>query len=145
RLEPFRGVHQAGITTPAQNHTYVAAFDLIARERDDLVGMLRAWTLAAERMSRGELAVPVGVEAPPGAIDNGETQGVSSSGLTLTFVFGTVFFSKDGEARYALLPRRPPALIDLPHFNGDELAEERPGGDLSVQACADEPQIAFNA
>ena len=36
-------------------------------------------------------------------------------------------------------------LADLPHFAGDELAPERTGGDLSIQACADDAQIAFRA
>ena len=40
---------------------------------------------------------------------------------------------------------RPEALIDLPRFNGDQLVAERTGGDLSVQACADDPQVAFHA
>jgi deferrochelatase/peroxidase EfeB len=35
--------------------------------------------------------------------------------------------------------------VDLPKFAGDQLAESRTGGDLSVQACADDPQIAFHA
>ena len=33
----------------------------------------------------------------------------------------------------------------MPEFNGDQLEEARSGGDLSVQACADDPQVAFHA
>ena len=40
---------------------------------------------------------------------------------------------------------RPEALVDLPRFNGDQLVPERTGGDLSIQACADDPQVAFHA
>jgi deferrochelatase/peroxidase EfeB len=143
RSEPFRGVHQAGITTPAQNHTYVAVFDLFTRRRDDLVRMLRAWTFAAERMGHGDSAASLGLDAAVGAVDSGEA--LSPSRLTVTFGFGAGLFVKDAEDRYGLLSKRPSALIDLPSFNGDELAEERTGGDLSVQACADEPQLAFFA
>ena len=39
--------------------------------------------------------------------------------------------------------RRP--WSDLPRFNGDQLVPERSGGDLSVQACADDPLVAFHA
>ena len=39
----------------------------------------------------------------------------------------------------------PPALVDLPRFNGDQLLATRTGGDLSIQACADDPQVAFHA
>ncbi len=37
------------------------------------------------------------------------------------------------------------ALVDLPRFPGDQLVDARTGGDLSVQACADDPLIAFHA
>ena len=40
---------------------------------------------------------------------------------------------------------RPEAFVDLPQFPGDQLAPARTGGDLSVQACADDPQVAFHA
>ena len=36
-------------------------------------------------------------------------------------------------------------MIDLPRFNGDQLVETQSGGDLSIQACADDPQVAFHA
>ena len=40
---------------------------------------------------------------------------------------------------------RPAPLRDLPALPGDELDRERSGGDLCVQACADDPQVAFHA
>jgi len=52
---------------------------------------------------------------------------------------------KDGKDRYGLAAHRPQALVDLPSFYGDELIETRTGGDLSVQACAEQPQVAFHA
>jgi deferrochelatase/peroxidase EfeB len=33
----------------------------------------------------------------------------------------------------------------MPSFTGDQMAAEHTGGDLSVQACADDPQVAFHA
>jgi deferrochelatase/peroxidase EfeB len=36
-------------------------------------------------------------------------------------------------------------LVELPKFRGDQLEAARSGGDLCVQACADDPQIAFHA
>ena len=39
----------------------------------------------------------------------------------------------------------PEALVDMPKFTGDQLVDARTGGDLSVQACADDPQVAFHA
>ena len=50
----FFGEHQAGITTPVQEHLHFAAFDLMARaDRDDLVTLLQDWTYAAARMTQG--------------------------------------------------------------------------------------------
>ena len=52
--EPFWGAHQGGIITPAQNHTYFAAFDLVTDKRDDVIKLLQKWTAAsAARMAQG--------------------------------------------------------------------------------------------
>ena len=134
-IEPFWGTHQAGITTPPQIHTYAAAFDLVAPTRDETIAMLRAWTAASARLAEGMAAAP----------DSGETMRLSPARLTLTFGFGAGVFVKDGKDRYGLATQRPPGLVDLPAFAGDDLIEARTGGDLSVQACADDPQIAFHA
>ena len=51
---PFFGAHQAGITTPVQDHLHFAAFDMAARtNRDDLIELLQDWSYAAARMSQG--------------------------------------------------------------------------------------------
>jgi deferrochelatase/peroxidase EfeB len=141
----FFGDHQAGIVTPQQRHAYFAAFDLITDKRDDVAALLRAWTDAAARMSRGA-GLGDGVSHPDQpAADSGETLGLRPARLTLTFGFGPGLFVKDSQDRYGLAARRPEALIDLPRFNGDQLIPERTGGDLAVQACADDPQVAFHA
>ena len=62
-----------------------------------------------------------------------------------TFGFGPGLFSQNGVDRFGLGVHRPAALIDLPRFTGDQLVEARTGGDLCVQACADDPQVAFHA
>ena len=61
----FRGQHQAGIVTPAQDRLHFAAFDVTTDDRDRLVDLLKQWTEAAERMTAGKPAGPVGpVEGP---------------------------------------------------------------------------------
>ena len=144
-IEPFWGEHQGGIITPVQQHTYFAAFDLIATDRDDVVRMLQAWTAAAARMSLGQTAEPLGDDLSVPAADSGDALDLSPSRLTITFGFGAGLFIKDGQDRYGLAAKRPAALVDLPKFTGDQLVDARTGGDLSVQACADDPQVAFHA
>ena len=143
--EPFFGPHQGGIATPRQTQTYFAAFDLVAKSRDDLIAMLRLWTIGASRMCAGETVRDLGRDASVAAPDGGSALGLSPSRLTITFGFGPGLFMKDGADRYGLAARRPPALVDMPKFNGDQLEAARTGGDLSVQACADDPQVAFHA
>jgi deferrochelatase/peroxidase EfeB len=143
--EPFWAQHQGGILTPAQSHTYFAAFDLTAAKRQDVIGMLRHWTLAAARMSAGQTADALDNDPATPASDSGEALGLPPARLTVTFGFGSGLFVKDGTDRYGLAARRPEALVDLPRFNGDQLTEARTGGDISVQACSDDPQVAFHA
>jgi deferrochelatase/peroxidase EfeB len=66
--------------------------------------------------------------------------------LTITIGFGTTLFqADDGRDRFGLAARRPPQLADLPAFPGDALITERSGGDLCIQACANDPQVAAHA
>ena len=59
----------------------------------------------------------------------------------MTFGLGPALFDE----RFGLARQRPAPLRDLPALPGDELDRERSGGDLCVQACADDPQVAFHA
>ncbi|CAI9418715.1 putative deferrochelatase/peroxidase EfeN [Nocardioides sp. T2.26MG-1] len=78
--------------------------------------------------------------------DTGEAIDLPASGLTITFGFGpTLFRDADGRDRFGLAGRQPDALRTLPHFPGDLLDPERSHGDLCVQACADDPQVAVHA
>ncbi len=146
---PFRGEHQAGIVTPAQDRLHFAAFDVVTDSREELVALLQEWTAAAERMTRGGSAGPVGAVSGAGDLppdDTGEALGLPASGLTLTFGFGpTLFRDARGRDRFGIAARRPSALRALPHFPGDQLVGTRSDGDLCVQACADDPQVAVHA
>jgi deferrochelatase/peroxidase EfeB len=144
-IEPFWGKHQAGITTPAQTHTYFAALYLVTAKRDDVIRLLRGWTTAATRMTAGQSTEPIGHDTTLPEPDSGEALGLAPARLTVTFGFGAGLFVKDGKDRYGLAAHRPVALVDLPRFNGDQLLDTRTGGDLSIQACADDPQVAFHA
>ena len=147
---PFYGKHQAGIVTPAQDRLHFAAFDMRdGATRTDLIELLRDWTVAAAALTAGRDIGEFGAaggnyDSPPE--DTGEAQGLNASGLTLTVGFGpTLFESTDGVDRFGIGTRRPEELVALPHFPGDMLEEERGGGDLCIQACADDPQVAVHA
>ena len=145
RIEPYFGLHQGGIATPLQKHTYFAAFDCLANSRDNLIAMLRLWTGGAARMCAGETVRDLGQNLSVEGSDGGSALGVPPSRLTLTFGFGPGLFVKEGKDRFGLAAKRPAALVDLPKFNGDQLEAQRTGGDISVQACAEDPQVAFHA
>lgn len=133
---PFFGPHQAGIATPQQAHVQFAVFDVTTKDRAALRQLFNTWTVTAERLTRGET---------PSVTDSGEALDLGPSRLTLTFGLGAGLFTKDGQDRFGLAARRPAPLVDLPRFPGDQLIEAKTGGDLCVQACADNRQAAFHA
>ena len=144
-IEAFWGVHQGGIVTPPQNHCYFAAFDLTTERRDDVVSCCepgptrppgsnlrpdrpaagRGCRCRRRRLGRGVRGCPVAADAD--------------------IWFRPWFVHEAGQRPLRTGGARPDALVDLPRFNGDQLVAEKTGGDLSVQACADDPQVAFHA
>jgi deferrochelatase/peroxidase EfeB len=148
-VHPFYGAHQAGIATPVQDHLHFAAFDMAEdATRDDLITLLKDWSYAASRMTQGLDVSATGAiggspDAPPD--DTGEALGLPASALTITFGFGPDLFEKGGVDRYGIAARRPAALQTLPRFVGDALEADASGGELCIQACADDPQVAVHA
>jgi len=128
----FFGRHQAGIATPAQEHVVLAAFDLDTDDINALRELMIDWSAAASRMTRGE----------PGSRSPSELLGPASaraaSSLTITFGFGETLFRVGGEDRLGLGDHKPTQLAALPYFRGDALDDGSSGGDLCIQACADD-------
>ncbi len=140
----FSGSHQAGITTPTQEHLQFGAFDLVSESLEDLRGVLREWSGAAWLLSRGRPVGPLETGAGPPA-DTGESIGLGPSSVTVTFGLGLGVFVKGGRDRLGLAGLRPRPLVELPPFAGDALDPVLCGGDLGVQVCAGDPQVAFHA
>jgi deferrochelatase/peroxidase EfeB len=141
RFVAFRGDRQAGIVTPQQDRLAFGAFDITTTDRAELADLLRAWSAAAEAMTQGK---PVPGEAdndhaPPA--DTGEAAGLSPARLTITIGYGPTLF----DDRFGLAAKKPAALSALPPLPLDDLDPERTGGDICIQACADDPQVAFHA
>jgi deferrochelatase/peroxidase EfeB len=139
---PFYGEHQAGIDTPAQDRLFFASFDLLTENPTELRELMREWSRAAAEMTAAEMIGDVNdVElAPPD--DTGETVGLLPSNLTVTFGFGPGLFERRG---LGLVGERPAALREIPPLPADELNPGESGGDICVQACSDDPQVAFHA
>lgn len=138
---PFYGKHQAGIVTPAQDFVCLGAFDVTTTDRGALRTLFQKWTEASAKLAQGH---GVGDESgnpvlPP--VDTGEAMGLNAAGITITFGVGASLF----DGRFGLGSKRPAALVDLPAFGGDELQPEWTGGDIAVQVCANDPQVAFHA
>jgi deferrochelatase/peroxidase EfeB len=141
QIVPFRGANQAGIVTPQQDRLTFAAFDVVTRDRAELVRLLKTWTAAAESMTKGQL-VPGGatdLQAPPA--DTGEADGLKPGNLTVTIGFGPSLF----DDRFGLAAKKPAALKPLPKLAPENLDPAYTGGDLCIQACADDPQVTFHA
>lgn len=144
RSYPFYGqVHQGGIATLPQRYAVFMSFSLApAAGRADLQALLARWSAAVAVLQQGK---PVGnvqpqVEVQP-PTDTGEAYGLSPASLTVTIGLGPSLFAD----RFGLAARRPAVFTDLPALNGDNLDPRLHGGDLSVQACADDPQVCYHA
>ena len=149
RVYPFFGRHQAGIVTPVQDRLHFASFDVSDITRNELVELLHDWTIAAARMTQGVAAGKYGptngpYHAPPD--DTGEALDLPAASLTITIGFGpSLFTTATGADRFNIAAKRPAALVDLPHFPGDALQADLTGGDICIQACSDDPQVAVHA
>lgn len=160
--EVLSGPHQAGVVTDTQRQTVLASFDLTTSDRSDLVALLKAWTTLGAALVKGE-SVTIPIYTPPTSSATGanayadatggsttddslEAYGLGPNRLTLTVGFGrSMFLTSTGKDRFSIGDQLPEALIDLPHFPGDELTAADSDGDLFLQACADDPQVAFHA
>ncbi|GAB2536297.1 Dyp-type peroxidase [Brachybacterium huguangmaarense] len=148
RAYELRGEHQEGITTPAQDCLFTGAFDVTTDDLEDLRRLMADWCAASAQMMAGEL---VGGEplANPQAVptDTGEAWGYPPSSLTITVGVGpTLFRTEDGADRFGLAARATGVLSEgTPKFANEAIQAEQSGGDLIVQACADDAQVAVHA
>lgn len=138
---PFYGAHQAGVATDAQDRVAFAAFDVAAGvDPLSLQQMLGRWAAASARMTAGDLVGPTETQPDNPPVDTGEALGLSPANLTVTVGFGASLF----DDRFGLAYQRPAALAAIPAFRGDALDPAKSGGDLCVQACSNDPQVAFH-
>jgi len=144
-IVPFYGKQQSGITTKTQNHVYFVSLDVTTSKKEDLVQLFKDWTKAAALLSEGKAVGDLSSNEFLPPKDTGEAAGLSPSNLTVTFGVGPSLFVKDNQDRFGLKHKQPKELMDLPKFPLDALEDEWTGGDLCIQACADDLQVAFHA
>ena len=136
----FYGKHQAGITTPMQKNIYFVVLDLRTTDKNELIQLFKDWTDYSQKLVNGELVKKDGSNALLPPSDTGETVGLNPYRLTLTFGVSASFLAKLG-----LEKKRPKLFRDLPAFPKEQLREQYTGGDIVIQACADDEQVAFHA
>lgn len=144
-IVPFYGKHQSGITTKTQNHVYFVSLDVTTSKKNELVQLFKEWTKAAALLSEGKAVGDLSSNEFLPPKDTGEAAGLSASNLTITFGVGPSLFVKDNQDRFGLRTYQPKELVDLPKFPLDALEDQWTGGDLCIQACADDLQVAFHA
>lgn len=144
-IVPFYGVHQGGILTSPQRHTYLAALDVTTENKRDVADLLRHWTAMAYRLTQGQTAGLLTESADDVEPDSGETVDLDAARLTVNFGFGPTLFVRNGHDRFGLAGHRPYELVELPSFSGDQLIAAKCGGDITIHACADDPQVASHA
>ncbi len=141
---PFYGqMHQGGIETPPQRHSVFMTFRLADEaSRTALQTLLARWSAAAAVLQQGKTVgtVQPDVDVQPPS-DTGEAFGLSPASLTVTIGLGPAVFGD----RFGLTSRKPALFAALPPLNGDNLDPNLTGGDLSIQACADDPQVCYHA
>jgi deferrochelatase/peroxidase EfeB len=117
-------------------------FDLTASTQQELQVLLARWSAGIATMMAGR---PVGAVEPTRtdgvADDTGEAYDLEPASLTVTLGLGPGVFDE----RFGLAAKRPKKLRPLPSLPSDQLKPALTGGDLCLQACADDPQVAYHA
>lgn len=128
---PFYGDRQAGVVTPRPACGMVAAFDIVASNRDDLRGLLRKLTERIAFLTRGGPVPQRDPKLPPA--DSGILGPVvEPDDLTITVSVGASLFDQ----RPWLGPLKPRRLQRMTEFPNDALVERNCHGDIALQICA---------
>lgn len=138
----FYGSHQSGIATETQSHLYFVSLNSLTKSQSELQDLFKLWTALSVRLMNGDLVADLSSNGFVPPKDTGEAKGLDASNLTLTFGVGPSLFEK---TELGISQKKPKELADLPHFPKDQLDQAFTGGDLCIQACADDPQVAFHA
>lgn len=136
----FYGKHQSGIATPAQSNVYFMVLDLATTDKKKVIQLFKDWTDYSAKLMEGKVVneEKSNLALPPQ--DTGEVLGLNPYRLSLTFGVAPSFLDKLGLSHQKMLE-----FQDLPKFPRDQIKDKYSGGDIVIQACADDAQVAFHA
>ncbi|MEV4598255.1 Dyp-type peroxidase [Amycolatopsis sp. NPDC049253] len=137
---PFHGPRQAAVLAEPARHSIVAAFDVMAENRQELTGLLRELTDRAAFLTAGGAPAALGITGPPA--DSGVLgPEVPAGELAVLVGVGSSLF----DDRYGLAARKPAKLKPMPVFPDDALDPRWCHGDLSLVLTAAEPDTVLHA
>ncbi|WP_022881327.1 Dyp-type peroxidase [Gryllotalpicola ginsengisoli] len=138
----YGSAEQAGIRTPPQRYCVYMTFDLSSTLAGDLQVLLARWSGAIAQLMKGKSIGQVEPARADGvALDTGEALDLGPAGLTVTVGLGPKVFGDE----FGLAERKPALMRELKALPSDALDPALTGGDLSLQACAEDPQVAYHA
>lgn len=136
----YRGVHQAGVTTPRPSAGMIASFFVLAESVDDLERLFRVLTARIAFLTRGGPQPDGDPKLPPeGSGILGPV--VQPDALTITVSLGASLFS--GELGLAAL--KPRHLSQMEAHPNDALDAALCHGDISIQFSANTPDTNIHA
>ena len=139
-VQPFYGVHQAGIITPQPAAALFATFDVLASDKDDLVRLLKLLTDRFSFLMKGGPVPQVARKLPPA--DSGLMgPTVFPDNLTMTASLGASLF----DDRFGLESEKPRHLVTMTQFPNDALEPDLCHGDLLIQICSNTAETNIHA
>ncbi|GAA4663788.1 iron uptake transporter deferrochelatase/peroxidase subunit [Frondihabitans cladoniiphilus] len=131
---------QGGIQTSPQRYCVLMTFDMSTTLTTQLQVLLARWSAAIAQLQAGKTVGSVDPKAGVGD-DTGEALDLGPASLTVTVGLGPGIFDQ----RFGLASKKPAHLAQIPTLPSDNLQAATTGGDLCLQACADDPQVAYHA
>lgn len=137
---PFHGLHQNGVLTRAPESAIVAALNVQAGDRAELVAAFKALSDESRRVMDGVSAESREPGFPPA--DSG-VLGADLPPAELSIIVGVGASLFDD--RFGLASRKPRELVKMPFLANDRLDPARSHGDVSLTVSATSPDVAMYA
>jgi len=137
---PFFGVYQAGIINPTPASALIAAFDITAKNKADLMRLFKTLTERIQFLMAGGTPRQIDPKFPPS--DSGVLgMKVFPDNLTVTVGIGASLFDN----RFGLEHLKPKHLITMTSFPNDQLDPNLCHGDLLLQFCSNTAETNIHA